>query len=60
MREELSYRTIMMNEEMEKWRQQSLLTSTAVMEAKNEVGCFRGKVYKNACNINEGFSFQKA
>eukprot|EP00983_Pelagomonas_calceolata_P054035 1143536-Pelagomonas_calceolata.AAC.1 len=27
----------MMNEEMEKWRQQALMTSTAVMEAKNEV-----------------------
>jgi hypothetical protein len=37
MREELSFRTIMMSEEMEKWRQQALLTSTAVMEAKNEV-----------------------
>ncbi|KAF5836379.1 hypothetical protein DUNSADRAFT_6014 [Dunaliella salina] len=37
MREELHYRTIMMNEEMEKWRQQALMTSTAVMEAKNEV-----------------------
>jgi len=40
MREELHYRTIMMNEEMEKWRQQALLTSNAVMEAKNEVRKF--------------------
>lgn len=41
-REELGYRTIMMSEEMEKWRQQAALTANAVLEAKNEVragGC---------------------
>jgi hypothetical protein len=38
MREELAYRTVMMSEEMEKWRQQAALTANAVLEAKNEVG----------------------
>lgn len=42
--EELKFRTIMMSEEMEKWRQQALLTSTAVMEAKNEVCFMRASV----------------
>lgn len=38
MREELGYRTAMMNHEMEKWRQQAAMTANAVLEAKNEVG----------------------
>lgn len=37
MREELGYRTMMMSEEMEKWRQQAALTANTVLEAKNEV-----------------------
>jgi len=42
MREELTYRTMIMSQEMEKWRQQALFTSTTVMEAKNEVGATCG------------------
>jgi hypothetical protein len=42
LREELMYRIMLMAEEMEKWRQQALMTSTAVMEAKNEVGAVVG------------------
>eukprot|EP00798_Chlamydomonas_sp_ICE-L_P014040 gene14040-19977_t len=37
MREELGYRTFLMNDEMEKWRQQAEITATAVMDAKSEV-----------------------
>ncbi|GFH17817.1 uncharacterized protein HaLaN_14523 [Haematococcus lacustris] len=37
MREEMAYRSMLMSEEMEKWRQQAALTANAVTEAKNEV-----------------------
>jgi hypothetical protein len=37
MRDELTYRTVVMSEEMEKWRQQAAMTANAVLEAKNEV-----------------------
>ena len=37
MRQELAYRTMVMGEEMEKWRQQAAMTAKVVMEAKNEV-----------------------
>ncbi|GAX77524.1 hypothetical protein CEUSTIGMA_g4968.t1 [Chlamydomonas eustigma] len=36
-RDEMAYRTMMMQDEMEKWRQQASMTANAVMEAKNEV-----------------------
>ena len=37
MREELALRTMIMADETDKWRQQSQLTASAVMEAKTEV-----------------------